>query len=306
MKQLSILIPAYDSLCTQLVEDLHADAVAAGLQNFEILVAEDGTNDPIVVRENEKVFQRLSHVRHRDWLKNRGRAAIRNLLAREARYEWLLFVDSHMSLTEQSRTEPGSFLKKYLDAECDLVYGGYVVEADEVMWNDNLRYRYELASAHINQQNSYCEEVPMSNFHHFHTANFLIKREILLAHPFDENLHRYGYEDDLFGRDLAQAGLKLLRIDNPLAFTTFEENEVFVEKTEQALQTLHEFAFRMEGYSRLLRLVHRMERLHLVTPYIYIYRWKKKKWRDNLLSDSPSVKCFQLYKLGYFLSLSGN
>ena len=301
-QQLSILIPAYNSLCCQLVKDLYEDALAAGLNAFEIVVAEDGTNDAEILRQHAQTFGQLPFVRHLVRKENVGRSAIRNLLAREARYDWLLFIDSHMSLTVASRREKGSFLRSYLSVEGDLLYGGYKVEASTDQWKHNLRFLYEKVAADINVQHPQFMASP-ADFRHFHTANFLIRRDIMLSHPFDEKLQRYGYEDDLFGRELSAAGLTLVRINNPLAFTTFEENSTFLAKTEQALTTLHELDERMEGYSRLLAWRSKMKRWHLVTPYLYIYRWRKEKWRAALCGDSPSVLVFQLYKLGFFLCL---
>lgn len=301
--QLSILIPAYNSQCCRLVRDLYDDAIAAGLKAFEIVVAEDGSDDIVILRQHKQAFRQLPSVRHIVRQENVGRSAIRNFLAQEARYEWLLFIDSHMSFTAASLCDKGSFLRSYLSVEGELLYGGYVVEASDNRWRTFLRFRYEKASANINVQH-FGRCGASNDFSHFHTANFLIRRDIMLAHPFDEKLYRYGYEDDLFGRELSEMGLSLVRVDNPLTFTTFEENAVFVNKTEQALITLHELAGRMEGFSRLLVWCKKMERWHLVTPYLYIYRWRKEKWRATLCGDSPSLLIFQLYKLGFFLSLS--
>ena len=303
-QELSILIPAYNSVCARLVRELHAESLKAGLTDFEIIVAEDGTTNRKTLGCNASVARKLDRVRHLVFPENHGRAAVRNLLAREARFDWLLFVDSHMMLPAACSERTHSFLKPYLLTEGPLLYGGYVVEADAACWKGNLRYQYEVASANINEQDARHGRLS-DDYRHFHTANFLIAREVMLAHPFDETLHRYGYEDDLFGRELAAAGIPLIRIDNPLAFSSFEPNTAFMAKTEEALCSLYSLRGRMAGFSRLLCWVRLVEVFRLSAPFLYIYNRCNKKWRANLCGNSPSLLLFQLYKLGFYLSLKG-
>ena len=287
---LSILIPTYNDLCVKLVGDLRQQAEQTGI-GYEILVGDDGSTDHEVVSENRQIDQ-WAHCRYLVQPQNTGRAAIRNRLAREARYDWLLFVDSDMTVVRPD------YIGQYVAQDnADVVDGGVTIGGDAEVLKQNLRYLYEKASEHEHtadkrQQNPYSD---------FHTANFLIRRDIMLAHPFDERFRYYGYEDVLFGKQLKANHIAITHIDNPMGFCTFESNHDFVAKTEEGLRTLCQFRNELRGYSRLITLV---EGIHipLILSLIRLsHRVFGKLIRRNLCSAHPSLRLFNLYKLGYFL-----
>ena len=289
---LSILIPTYNDLCVNLVDDLRQQAEAAGIV-YEILVGDDGSTNTDVIEKNQKI-EDWPYCHYLRVSQNIGRAAIRNHLAKEAHYDWLLFTDSDMSMV---RTD---YLSNYLVMEgAEVVDGGVCIGGDPEALKGNLRYLYEKAS----EQEHTAEMRQRHPYHDFHTANFLIRRDLMSAHPFDERFRFYGYEDVLFGKQLRQKKVTITHIDNPLGFSTFEENIQFVLKTEEGLRTLHRFQSDLRGYSRLLTLV---EGIHLPIISILIRCWHKLfgKWeRKNLCSPHPSLRLFKLYKLGYFLNI---
>jgi glycosyltransferase involved in cell wall biosynthesis len=287
---LSILIPTYNDLCVNLVDELRQQAEQTGIA-FEILVADDGSTDTDIIRENSEITQ-WEHCHYLRQAENIGRAAIRNFLAKEAHYDWLLFIDSDMSMV---RTD---YLSEYISMEgADVIDGGVAIGGDADTLKGNLRYRYEKAAEHehtveIRQQNPYRD---------FHTANFLIRRDLMLTHPFDERFRYYGYEDVLFGKQLRGDHIAITHIDNPMGFCTFESNPDFVAKTEEGLRTLRQFRDELRGYSRLITLV---EGIHLPIIISLICCWHRLfgKWeRKNLCGSHPSLRLFSLYKLGYFL-----
>ena len=290
---LSILIPTYNDLCVKLVDDLRQQAEEAGI-DYEILVGDDGSTDTEVIEKNQKIAD-WPHCHYLRQTQNIGRAAIRNFLAKEAHHDWLLFIDSDMSMVRQD------YLSKYLTMEgAEVVDGGVAIGGDADTLKGNLRYLYEKASEHehtteIRQKHPYQD---------FHTANFLIQRDLMLTYPFDERFRYYGYEDVLFGKQLRAKGVHITHIDNPLGFSTFEENAQFILKTEEGLRTLHQFQSDLRGYSRLLTLV---EGIHLPIILTLIRCWHKlfDKWeRKNLCGSHPSLKLFKLYKLGFFLTIN--
>ena len=289
---LSILIPTYNDLCVNLVDDLRQQAEAAGIV-YEILVGDDGSTNTDVIEKNQKI-EDWPYCHYLRQSQNIGRAAIRNHLAKEAHYDWLLFTDSDMSMV---RTD---YLSNYLAMEgAEVVDGGVTIGGDPEALKGNLRYLYEKTS----EQEHTAEMRQRHPYHDFHTANFLIRRDLMSAHPFDERFRFYGYEDVLFGKQLRQNKVTITHIDNPLGFSTFEGNTQFMLKTEEGLRTLHRFQSDLRGYSRLLTLV---EGIHLPIISSLIRCWHKLfgKWeRKNLCSPHPSLRLFKLYKLGYFLSI---
>lgn len=289
-RELSILIPVYNGDCRSQVAALSRLAEAIAWLHYEIIVADDGSTDRSYVAVGREVEQ-WPHCRFIDRGVNSGRAAIRNFLAREARYEWLLFMDAEMTVVSDR------YLLDFLEADFpDVAYGGYVVGEGS---RSSLRYAYEKAC----EPQHRADERRKRPFMHFHTCNFVVRRDVMLAHPFDERFRHYGYEDVLWGKQLARDGIGVVHMDNPVGFCIFESNERFVDKTEEALRTLHLFRNDLRGYSKLITFV---EGIHL--PPV---RWAISLWhrlfgpleRRNLCGKHPSLRLFTLYKLGYYLSL---
>ena len=289
--ELSILIPTYNGDCFDQVNALSRQAEAVGGLNYEIIVADDGSTDPAAVERCRRV-EELPYCRFITCNINRGRAAMRNFLAREARFNWLLFMDCDMAIPD------GRFLMNYLECEAEsVVYGGYVVGEGEASC---LRYIYEKTNEPL--QRAECRR--QRPYQHFHTCNFMVSRQVMLAHPFDERFRHYGYEDVLFGKQLRLAQIPIEHIDNPAGFFTFEDNAHFVAKTEEGLRTLHEFRSDLRGYSQLLTFV---DGIHIAPV-----RWVIRLWhwlfgrieRRCLCGPHPTLRLLKIYKLGYYLSLT--
>lgn len=288
-QELSILIPNYNGDCRQLVTALSRQAEAIDGLRYEVIVADDGSTDRSCVTLCKEI-EALPYCRFIDRGTNSGRAVIRNFLARKAQYQWLLFLDCDMTIPSRQ------FLQNYLSADGDIIYGGYIVGEGE---SSNLRYIYEK----VCEPQHRTEERHKRPFQHFHTSNFFVGRDILLAHPFDERFRNYGYEDVFFGKQLKQAGLSITHLDNPAGFFTYEDNAHFVSKTEEGLRTLHQFRDELRGYSQLLTFV---DSIHLGIVRAVIRLWHKlfgKLERCNLCGEHPNLTVFKLYKIGYYLNI---
>ena len=286
---LSILIPTYNGDCRATVDELRRQAEIVSSLDYEIIVIDDGSPDRQTVEQLRSVGK-LPHCRFMALEENIGRSRIRNLLARTARHEWLLFLDCDMTICKPD------FLMTYLSTEGDVIYGGYKVgEADRSC----LRYRYEIAHAHEHT----AERRRQRPYQHFHTSNFMVRRDIMLAHPFDETFRHYGYEDVLLGKQLKKAGIAITHIQNPAGFCDFEDNAHFVSKTEEGLRTLAEKRDLLRGYSQLLTFA---EGIHSGLLRGAIRLWHRLFGgleRRILCSRHPSLRVFSFYKLGYFLCL---
>jgi len=222
----------------------------------------------------------------------KNKYAMRNFLANEAQYEWLLFMDCDMTIVSTR------FLQNYLEADeaASVVYGGYVVGQGD---RSCLRYLYERQC----EPQHRAEERRKRPFLHFHTCNFLVRRDVMLAHPFDERFRHYGYEDVFFGKQLRKAGITVTHLDNPAGFCTFEDNPHFVSKTEEGLRTLYTFRSELRGYSQLLTFT---EGIHLSVVRFAILLWHRlfgTLERRNLCGSHPSLRLFKIYKLGYYMTL---
>ncbi|MCD8202026.1 MAG: glycosyltransferase, partial [Prevotella sp.] len=138
---LSILIPCYNGLCAELVRTLQqqAELIATNNNNFkyEIIVGDDGSTDKSIIEKNNEI-NNISNCRYIIRGFNSGRAAIRNFLAKTSKYEWLLFIDCDMVVRNQD------YLATYVKYNNNpVVYCGYIVNGDDILLKNNLRYKYE-------------------------------------------------------------------------------------------------------------------------------------------------------------------
>ncbi len=294
---LSILIPCYNGRCESLVRALSAQAEEASSPfAYEIIVADDGSTDKACIETN-KAINALPHCIYIIRSANSGRAAIRNFLAQQAKHDWLLFIDCDMVVRSND------YLQTYinlLNGGISVVYGGYVIRGSAALLGGNLRYRYESKYS----GNSNAQQRNLQPYHDFHTSNFLVGRNIMLAHPLDERFRRYGYEDVLWGKTLKHHGIPISHIDNPLSFEKFETNSQFLAKTTEGMQTLADFRNELQGYSAVIAAANKLRRWHLSTAVRCGFCAVRKLLKTNLLSNKPSVLLFNIYKLGLYLDLT--
>lgn len=291
---ISVLIPTYNYVCYKLACDLHRQLSAYGGE-YEIIVAEDGSDDQETITENDKVTM-LSGCVHLVRKENIGRARIINYLVREAKGEWCIIMDSDAEVVSDD------YIRKYAGCVTDGadVFVGDLVNPDSLPQADaTLRYKYEKAAERFRT----AEFRNHHPFERFCTFNFMARRDTLLEVPFDERCTEYGYEDTLMGLELKRHGKRVSHIDNPLRHLGFDSNAVFLRKTETALHTLKKIEGSLLPYTGMGRLVLRIRAAHLTALVKVIYRLARPLLRYNLLGNRPDLTFFSFYKLGYFLSL---
>jgi hypothetical protein len=219
---------------------------------------------------------------------------MRNFLARESKYRWLLFLDCDMDI------EDDQFIRRYLQGDHrGVVNGGIAIGMGD---KGNLRFLYETESAPRHT----ASERNKRPYQSFRSANFLIEREVMLDCPFDERFKKSGYEDVMLGKQLRKKSVKILHIDNPNVMTDFESNPAYVSKIERSLRTLYQFRDELRGYSQLLTLA---GGIHLAPVRSAIRLWHRlfgSLERRNLCGNHPSLRLFKLYKLGYFMTINNN
>lgn len=302
---LSILLPSYNNVCVSLVQVLQrqADALRGKLDKpfrYEIIVADDGSTDAACIDAN-RVIGDMLHCRYLRMEQNVGRAQIRNVLISESRGDYVLLIDSDLFLCDDN------YLYKYATSTADVVYGGTRIggeglamvdnEANTENLKGNLRYIYE-KKAEPSHRAVFRQLRPNQEIS---VCNLYARRDIMEAHPFDSRFKAYGYEDVLFGKRLAESGIEVTHIDNPVLINEFEPNSVFVKKTEEAILTLCRFEQDLEGYSNLKTKVTTLGRYIPLSLFRLWHRIMKNKEKRNLTGPKPSLLLFKLYKLGFFL-----
>ena len=282
IKELSILIPTFNDECGLLVDSLTKQLSKQHALAWEIIVADDGSTNKTVLNQNRRI-NLIDGCRVIERNENVGRASIRNFLGRTAQYDTLLFVDADMSVENED------FIEKYLQQSSSVVYGGYDIKGE----SDTLRFRYEKAC----ETNQKLDKRMQNQYNDFHTSNFLISRNIFIQYPLDEHFRKYGYEDVFYGKQLQKVGIEISHIDNPTTFNIFEEDEVFIAKTDEALETLIEFSSELEGFSRLHEIRKRINSLYLDKVIRPIARPILPTIRRYLCKGGAPLWLFHIYKL---------
>ena len=306
---LSILIPTYNHVCTELVESLQAQASSLPNLEYEILVADDGSTDEYTIEEN-RIINQLDNCRYIERETNVGRAAIRNFLAQQAKHPWLLFIDSNMDviLSEYLSNYLNQIKENNADFEDSIhikygvIYGGYQIKRDDETkerLKNNLRYIFESRCT----QNGDYRERQANPYRDFHTSNFIVQRSIILKYPFDERFYHYGYEDVLWGKTLKDNHILIKHIGNPLEYDHFIGNMSFVSKTEESLRTLYQFREELEGYSKIIDYVQRLKRWHLSHLCQKLFPLFSLPIKARLTGNKPSILWFNIYKFLYYIHL---
>ena len=132
------MLPTYNDVCVSTVRKL-STAMESLPFDHEVIVADDASSDLRVKEANRSIthLPACTYIERKD---NTGRAAIRNFLARQAHYAWLLFIDADMEIADAS-----NFILSYMESKGDIVYGGYHIAPGKDVLPGNLRLRYELS-----------------------------------------------------------------------------------------------------------------------------------------------------------------
>ena len=291
--RLSILIPTHNYDCSRLVYDLETQLS----EDDEIIVGNDcSTDKSIVAKLNEIGNSGKSRLYTPSENKHPlGRAAIRNALAREAKGEWLLFIDADAEV--HSKT----FIEDYLSATkfAPVVCGGTGNLPECPSPECRLRYNYEVEA----EKRFTVERRREFPYAQLTTFNFLIRRDIFLSICFDEKIREYGYEDTCFGFVLKERGIAIHHIDNKLIHLGIEPSTVYLAKIETALRSLAKLELEQRRQIRLSAFAMKLERYCLLGLVRCVFRLTKKLLRANLLGKHPNQKLFTFYKLGYYADL---
>lgn len=289
---ISVLIPVYNCEVTSLVNELSTQLNSLNAVG-EIIVFDDYSSSSF--RELNRQIIGLRSVSYKELDRNYGRTAIRKLLAKEARYEWLLFLDG------DSRVIRSNFLEEYIETlkkGFDFYAGGRVYPEKPVACNKRLHWKYGVK-----------RESARGNKSALHTNNFCIKRDIFLQLNFPEFLRSYGHEDTWMEIELNRLGKKILHINNPVEHVHIEDTENFLDKTQLALQNLLSLTDvadknAIRKYSPLVRVCDRVKAFRLRPAVRFFYKLFSKAIIKNLNSCEPSLLVFDFYKLYHFAELS--
>lgn len=299
ISELSILIPVYNDNALPLVSELQRQAAVISGLEYEILAVDDGSTDACIIRGNEAI-DTIEHCKYVRCPHSDCRAAMRNNMACYGKYEWCLMVDARLTIPNDD------FLLRYLTAPVgkgEVVCGGVCVDGGvdtKRLYRENLRFRYEKHE----ERNHSLQTRQAFPYRSFRTTNFFYHRAVLERVPYDERIKSYGYEDVMLGKALEQVGIAVNHIDNPVAYTCFEDNQAYLCKLNEALQTLHDFETELRDYSPLLYVVDWLRKYRLAGFMFSLHKhclYGIEK--SNFLGNRPSLLLLKFYKIGQYLSI---
>lgn len=292
---LSICIPVFNSDPRKLVMDIHRQAETLG-EDAEVLLLDDGSREEI--RAMNRSLRDLPRVRYEELPENTGRSRARNLLAGKARNPLLLFLDSDMQINNPR------FLEHYLDlaSEHQVVCGGHLYQSDPPSSELMLHWK-----AGRERESAPAAERNKTPHRSFMTANFLIHRKVFSRITFSEQLRGYGHEDTLFGFQLEKLGIPVFHADNPAMHTGLEPAAILLEKTRQAMENLRAIEKILgndPGFRQMVKVLktrQQLNRLRLCGLYRLAFTASRSGLEKNLLGSRPSLRAFDLYKLGILI-----
>ena len=229
---------------------------------------------------------------------NLGRGNNINLLNNQAKFDYVLIMEA------DAFPEKKTYLKDLIAAinkETIVLFGGVTYPNQEPDKDKLLRWKYG------NERESVSLSERLKNPYHFvFTWNLLLKKEILSKHHFPYNVKDYGYEDVVFIKQLKENKIPIQHFNNMLIHFNSETSIAFLNKTEDAVKTLHQLIsnkklliedVKIGKASKMIQL------LHLESLARFLFKKTSSKLIANLTSSRPSLLILDLYKLGYFLNL---
>lgn len=286
---LSICIPHFNFINQNLLVTLFSQCKQAGI-NFEILIADDASKP-----ENKGYLKAFTEAEFRLFFleENIGRAAIRNFLAQQAKFKYLLFLDADAEIIHDG------FISNYMHQLKDeeIVCGGRV-------------YAKEISRPDYFLHHKYGSKVEQYAQAQFQTNNFLIPKAFFSALSFDERIKSYGYEDVLFGLQAKKLGFSIKQIDNPVKHIQLKTNQEFVDDLEHALENLNKLikAGICDDLTSEVSVASFYQKLKKYRLNFFLsigHDAVQKKLRAILFLNIPigTISLIALYKLYYYHSL---
>ena len=296
---LSINIPVFNVSVEKLVSQIHQQAIISKIE-CEIRVYDDGSFDEWKI--SNRNIKKYGNVVYVEMDKNIGRAAIRNKMGSDSKFDLLLFIDADSAIVSEEYLE--TYLKNS-EPNCVLCGGTTYSQEKPQEVKQMLRWVYgtkrEAVSALI--RNNEKGFILTSN-------NFLIEKKLFDDIKFREDIKKYGHEDTLLGYDLYKRGIKIKHLDNPVEHIGLEDSQVFLHKTEMALENLyfiHKSLLKGEKiFENQVNFLRKYKKIKANSPMFLIrsvFQMFKGLIRKNLVGKYPNLFWFDFYKLGFYSTL---
>ena len=283
---ISILIPVYNYDVVALAKALSKQCEDEDIV-FQILVFDDKSTDEF--KEINQIVSQEFNVSYVELSENKGRAKIRNRLAKMAQYDWLLFLDC------DSKIISDTYIKDYINelGQPAIVSGGRVYQGEKPDQKHLTHWSY----------GTKVESKPASKrsakpYISFHSNNFIIHRSLFEQIEFNEEIDGYGYEDLYFAEELKNIKGEIRHIDNPVLHEGLDDNDAYTAKTENAVSNLAKL--NRDGHLTSVKLSQYYSK-RMVNPFFYLAIFIAKQLQSRAVKKmeegTENISWIQLYKL---------
>ncbi len=287
---LSILIPVYNYNISDLVKNIHQQAIEANII-FEIICFDDHSTKH--VSTNRNCIESTKHAKLITSEKNLGRVGARQRLSESASYPWLLFLDADVL------PKSNIFVNDYIDAISsghDVYFGGFAYTKSIPEKQVILRWKYgkkfEEVDAVIRNRKPY--QIIIS-------ANFLINKTTFSKIHSQITKKSYGL-DNIFASLLKQNNVRVLHLNNPVYHLGLEKNEIFLSKAEAASNTLL-WGFKngkiTKHDNKLLSIFEAFKKLKINYIMMFLHKIFGHTIKKQLSGPNPNIYLLQVYKVLY-------
>lgn len=260
---LSVLIPFLHDDPRPLIEALDREAAALKGQ-VEVVLLDDGAGDDELAHQVIAAVEALSlPARLVRLLANEGRSRGRNRLARHARGDRLLFLDSDML------PDAPDFLARWValarEQDPAVASGGFslaqIEPRPEHLLHRKLATRSDCAPA---------AERGKAPEKYVFTSNLMIRRDVFESEAFDEGFTGWGWEDVEWGIRVARRHA-ILHVDNPATHLGLDAPAIIAQKYEQSADN---FARLLKAHPDVVRRypTYRVARLLKLVPLGALWR----------------------------------
>lgn len=293
---LSILIPVYNYPLEVLLNSLLKELNTID-DNWEVIILDDCSTDRETALANEFLCNTIE-VNYLQNKTNLGRTATRNKMAKIAKNEYLLFLDSDTKPVKDNFIQ--NFIKQLNNY--DVVCGGIAYLNNTPKKNVLLRWKYghERESKSLNKRNK-------KPYLSIISACFLIKKKQFISISKSILDNKYGM-DVVFAYEMEKRNLIIRHIDNPVFHLGLETNTEFIVKTEMAMNaiiSLQNDNRIPHNYRPIQEKLSLLKRLKIVSVFTFFVTKVKTQIIKHLNSEDPNLLVFDIYRL-YCLCLHNN
>lgn len=284
---ISILIPIYNRDARSLVKELIHQADQLGIE-YEILCYDSHS---IFYKDKNILISNYPNCKYVYLPEDIGYQVVRNRLAYDARYDYLLFLDSDLKIDYHD------FLKNYIRQipKTDLACGGIHYLPWSPPQEYMLHWRYGVhREVKKSMQNGY-----------FLSCNFMIRKSLFEEVKFNEDVREYGHEDSVFAVMLNRLNINRTHVFSPVAHNNLEHTDIFIERTRTSMFELSEF-LRTQSltYSDckgidLLRFYVVLKKLKLTGIFAKMFMFFIRSIEYNLTGIFPNLLLFDVYRIGF-------